>query len=88
MKKSITFFAISFLLIGLLTGYSPKECNSIMVYPGKNYAIDRDIVDSTIIEDMSGDGQLNFKVILANGYEIDSISTEENNNYKNLKRSF
>lgn len=59
-----------------------------MVYPGKNYAIDRDIVDSTIIEDMSGDGQLNFKVILANGYEIDSISTEENNNYKNLKRSF
>ena len=56
---------------------------SIMVYPGKDYSIDGDITDSSTLEDMSGDGQVNFKVILQEGYEIESINIE--GSYKNLK---
>lgn len=56
---------------------------TIMVYPGKDYTIDGDIVTSTILEDMSGDGQLNFKVIPAEGYEVESVQVT--GSYKNLK---
>ncbi len=35
--------------------------------------------------DTTGDGQVNFKVILEDGYEIDSVTVTPAENYKNLK---
>ena len=35
--------------------------------------------------DCSGDGQVNFEVVLADGYELDSVAAEPAESYKNLK---
>lgn len=56
---------------------------SIMVYEGKNYSIDGTITNSYELSDISGDGQVNFKVILEEGYIVDSINIA--GGYKALK---
>ena len=74
----------------IITGYNASFVTSnctIMVYSGKDYTIDGEITDSTLITDMTGDGQLNFKVIFSEGYELDSISVTPTTNYKALKDS-
>ena len=47
---------------------------SIMVYEGKDYSIDGTITNSYELSAISGDGQVNFKVILEEGYIVDSIN--------------
>ncbi len=56
---------------------------SIMVYEGKDYSIDGTITNSYELADISGDGQVNFKVILEDGYMVDSINIT--GGYKALK---
>ena len=46
-------------------------------------AIARDSITGEI--DTSGEGQVNFKVNLKEGYEVDNIIASPNSNYKNLK---
>ena len=45
-----------------------------MIYPDKVYTVDGEIKDSFILDDISGDGQVNFKVIIDDGYHLDSIN--------------
>ena len=48
-----------------------------------SYAYARDSESGEILTD--GNGQINFKVNLDDGYEIDSVTAEPSSNYKNLK---
>ena len=63
--------------------FTVDSLNSIMIYEGKDYTVYGIITDNYGLNDMSGDGQINFKVIVPEGYEIDSINIV--GSYKNLK---
>ena len=54
-----------------------------MVYEGKDYSQDGIITTSYDLNDVSGDGQINFKIIIDDSYELDSINIT--GEYKNLK---
>lgn len=69
--------------VGYSITFVTDEFASIMVYPGKDYSVDGEVTNSTILTDMSGDGQINYKVILTSGREIDNMSVV--GSYKNIK---
>ena len=73
--------------IPIVSGYNivftHNEHVSIMIYPDKVYTADGEIKDSFILDDISGDGQVNFKVIIDDGYHLDSINIT--GSYKNIK---
>jgi len=73
--------------IPIVSGYNivftHNEHVSIMIYPDKVYTVDGEIKDSFILDDTSGDGQVNFKVIIDDGYHLDSINIT--GSYKNIK---
>ena len=56
---------------------------SIMVYEGKDYTGEGIATNKYALADISGGGQVNFKVIVPEGYEIDTINIQ--GTYKNLK---
>ena len=69
--------------LGYTVDFTINNGGSIMIYSGKDYSVDGDITNTTLVTDMSGDGQANFKVIIPDGYEIESIVVT--GSYKNLK---
>lgn len=69
--------------LGYIMDFQVNNGTKIFVYEGKDYTVPGVETLSTIVEDMSGDAQLNFKVMPAEGYEIDSIIVT--GSYKNLK---
>ena len=56
---------------------------TIMVYASNDYSLDGTIANTWALSDISGDGQVNFKVILSEGYIVDQISVV--GAYKNIK---
>ena len=56
---------------------------SIMVYEGKDFTVDGIVTNQYELADTSGGGQVNFKVIVPEGFEIESINVT--GSYKNLK---
>lgn len=71
------------------------EVESIDIYYTQNYdkASEKNVTSAiarnsdTGISDLSGEGQINFKVNLKDGYKISSVSVDKNykDNYKNIK---
>lgn len=72
-----------------VTGYNVTfvidNGNSIRVYPGKDYTVEGELTTSAVVEDMTGDGQINFKVELLAGYEVSSVTINETAHYKAIK---
>ena len=64
-------------------GFAHDEKVIIKFYSSKECTDEGEITDLIHLTDMSGDGQINFKIILEEGFGIDSISI--NGQYKNLK---
>lgn len=66
---------------------------SITTYPTQDYTQGEDDQTSALVRDKlgnidaSGEGQVNFTVIPADGYEIESVTAEPKTAYKNLKGS-
>ena len=70
-----------------------SEGSSVTVYPTQDltsggvenaaFAFPRTSAGGAI--DVSGDGQVNFVVVLEEGYSVESVTAEPNTNYKNLK---
>ena len=63
---------------------------SVDVYYGKDYTTEPDVTGITVTEartdgaiDVSGNGQVNFRINVDAGYEIESVTADTN--YKNLK---
>lgn len=68
---------------GYVMNFQANNGTTIVIYEGKDYTVHGIETLSTIVEDVSGDAQLNFKVVPAEGYEIDNITVT--GSYKNLK---
>lgn len=73
-----------------LVNFAVDEHATVDVYYGKNYTGEPDATGITTTEarsggeiDTSGDGQVNFRVNVEQGYELVSVTADKN--YKNLK---
>ena len=69
---------------GKVVAYDRQNLDEAVAYEGADNAIARDSETGEV--DTTGSGQVNFSVILEDGYRLDNISvTEGEGNYKNLK---
>ena len=64
-EPEISYYNISFAV---------DDHIQIRVYPGQDYSAEGTIVTEYHLNDILGDGQVNFKVLLDDGYIIDSIN--------------